>query len=90
MLLCIAGVVGLWGVGFFSPELVGPVIERSLLLEGLSGKELAKQKGFWISINLIVQNIGAFCGMIVFSKSAQRFGRKPAFVVGYLCAFAGD
>lgn len=30
MLLCIAGVVGLWGVGFFSPELVGLVIERSL------------------------------------------------------------
>src|SRR6185503_19593174 len=33
MLLCIAGVIGLWGVGFFSPELVGPVIERSLRAE---------------------------------------------------------
>src|SRR6185436_19490676 len=28
MLLCIAGVVGLWGIGFFSPELVGDVLSR--------------------------------------------------------------
>ena len=28
MVLCIAGVIGLWGIGFFSPELVGDVMER--------------------------------------------------------------
>src|SRR5688572_3084434 len=30
MILCIAGIIGLWGIGFFSPELVGDVITRSL------------------------------------------------------------
>jgi MFS family permease len=35
-LLCVAGVVGLWGVGFFSPELVGPAIENSLRAEGMT------------------------------------------------------
>ena len=36
---------------------------------------------------MIVQNIGAFFGMIAFTKAAQRFGRKPAFTAGYVCAF---
>lgn len=88
MVLCIAGVVGLWGIGFFSPELVGPVIEKSLKADGLTGAELGKAKGFWISMNLIVQNIGAFIGMIAFSKLAQGLGRKKAFGIGYVCAFA--
>ena len=30
MLLCLSGVVGLWGVGFFSPELVGDVTAKIL------------------------------------------------------------
>jgi MFS family permease len=34
-----------------------------------------------------VQNIGAFFGMIAFSIVAQKFGRKPAFVVAFLGAF---
>ncbi len=87
MLLCVAGVVGLWGIGFFSPELVGDVIERSLKLEGVSPDKFAAEKTKWIGINMMVQNIGAFIGMLTFTKAAQRWGRKPAFIVGYLCAF---
>ncbi len=30
MVLCVAGVVGVWGIGFFSPELVGEVITNSV------------------------------------------------------------
>ncbi len=88
MVLCIAGVVGLWGVGFFSPELVGPAIEASLKGQGLSGPDLGAEKGRWISYNLIVQNIGAFAGMIVFSKACHAFGRKKAFAAGFVLAFA--
>lgn len=88
MLLCIAGVVGLWGVGFFSPELVGPAIAESLKKEGLSGAELNAERSRWISYNLIVQNIGAFLGMITFSKVCHSFGRKKTFAVGYVLAFA--
>ncbi|HSH94642.1 MAG TPA: MFS transporter [Roseimicrobium sp.] len=88
MVLCIAGVVGLWGVGFFSPELVGPAMDKSLRAEGLAGPALAAAKGKWTSMNLIVQNIGAFLGMIAFSKLAHNFGRKKAFAVGFVCACA--
>lgn len=87
MLLCVAGVVGLWGVGFFSPELVGPALDKSLRAEGLAGQALGAAKGWWMSMNLIVQNLGAFAGMICFSKFAHRFGRKKAFAVGFVMAF---
>ena len=87
MLLCVAGVVGLWGVGFFSPELVGPAMDKSLRAEGLDGAALASAKNWWMSMNLIVQNIGAFAGMICFSKIAHHFGRKKAFAGGFVMAF---
>ncbi|MBI5802636.1 MAG: MFS transporter [Verrucomicrobia bacterium] len=87
MCLCISGVVGLWGIGFFSPELVGDVLERSLKHEGVTPDKIAKAKTVWTGVNMIVQNIGAFCGMIAFTKAAQRWGRKPAFSVAFLAAF---
>ena len=87
MLLCVAGVVGLWGVGFFSPELVSLAMDKSLRAEGLDRPALDAAKGWWMSMNLIVQNLGAFAGMICFSKFAHRFGRKKAFAVGFVMAF---
>ena len=87
MMLCVAGVVGLWGVGFFSPELVGDVIERSLRAEGVGADKISQAKTVWTGVNMIVQNLGAFCGMLVFTKGAERFGRKPTFAVAFVCAF---
>ncbi|MBI3879068.1 MAG: MFS transporter [Verrucomicrobia bacterium] len=87
MCLCIAGVVGLWGIGFFSPELVGDVLERSLKKDGVAADKIAQAKTVWTGVNMIVQNLGAFCGMIAFTKAAQRWGRKPAFAVAFVAAF---
>ncbi|HTH46398.1 MAG TPA: MFS transporter [Candidatus Limnocylindria bacterium] len=87
MLLCVAGVVGLWGIGFFSPELVGDVIERSLKAEGVGPDKISQAKTVWTGANMIVQNVGAFLGMITFTKAAQRWGRKPAFAVALVAAF---
>ncbi len=86
MVLCIAGVVGLWGVGFFSPELVSSALETSLKAEGLSGPELSAAKARWSAYNLIVQNIGAFFGMLAFGRLAQSIGRKKAFAIGFVAA----
>ena len=87
MLLCVAGVVGLWGIGFFSPELVGDVIERSLKAEGVGPDRISKAKTVWTGVNMIVQNVGAFLGMVTFTRAAQRWGRKPAFAVALVAAF---
>jgi MFS family permease len=35
---------------------------------------------------MIMQNTGSFCGMMVFTKFASQYGRKPVFAVGYICA----
>jgi len=86
MLLCIAGVIGLWGIGFFAPELVGPVIEHSLRAQDLPPEQIAGAKGIWIGINSIVFNIGAFFGMLAMTKLAQTVGRKRAFVIAFFLA----
>src|SRR2546423_865611 len=86
LLLCISAVIGLWGIGFFSPELINDVIGRALKAEGIPA---AKQAGFrtiWVGINMIIQNAGAFAGMMVFTKLASRYGRKPVFAVAYVCS----
>ncbi len=85
MILCVAGVVGLWGVGFFSPELVGSALDKSLREEGLEGEALRTAKTQWTAYSLIIQNIGAFLGMLAFGRLAQSVGRKTAF---YIATFA--
>lgn len=86
MMLCVAGVIGLWGIGFFSPELVGDVIERSLKEQGVALADIPGQKTFWIGVNMITQNIGAFFGMLVFTKFAESHGRRPTFAIAFVCA----
>jgi MFS family permease len=86
MLLCVVGVIGLWGIGFFAPELVGPVIERSLREQHLSPEKIAGAKGFWIGMNSIFQNIGAIFGMLLMARMMQKHGRKVSFAVGFIAA----
>jgi MFS family permease len=88
MLLCVSGVVGIWGIGFFSPELVKPALKAAFVAEGLEGAALATATAQWTAYALIIQNIGAFLGMLSFAKLAQTIGRKPAFLIGNLGAIA--
>lgn len=86
MILCISGVIGLWGIGFFAPELVGDVISNSLRAQGIAETEIASEAAHWKGMNSIVQNLGSFFGMIAFAWFAQRTGRKPAFTIAFLGA----
>lgn len=88
MLLCITGVIGLWGIGFFAPELVGDVITKSLTAKGLDPTEIASQATYYKGLNSIIQNIGAFFGMLAFAFVAQKIGRRPAFVLAFVGALA--
>jgi MFS family permease len=88
MLLCIVGVIGLWGIGFFAPELVGDVISQSLIAKGLDKTEVSSQATYYKGLNSIIQNIGAFAGMLAFSFLAQRAGRRPAFALAFIGALA--
>jgi len=86
MLLCVAAVIGLWGIGFFAPELVGPVIERSLKAQNLPPEQIAGARGIWIGINSIVFNVGAFFGMLAMTRLAESIGRKRAFAIAFALA----
>ena len=76
----------LWGIGFFSPELVGDVIGQSLIKAGVPAEDVPGRKQFWIGVNSIVQNIGAFFGMILFTRMAEGMGRKRAFAIAFVAA----
>jgi len=78
MLLAFAGVVGLWGIGFFSFDLFRAVLDKTSLTAG--------QKTFWIGMTSLLQNLGAFFGIYAFTHLTQRIGRKPAFAIAFVAA----
>ncbi|MCC6509192.1 MAG: MFS transporter [Pirellulaceae bacterium] len=88
MMLSITGVVGLWGIGFFSPELVSEVIKTSLKAKGVGETEIASQAAFYRGLNGIIQNAGAFAGMLAFSFLTQRTSRRFAFMIAFIGALA--
>src|SRR5208283_3277937 len=87
MLLCVAGVVGLWGVGFFSPELVNDVIGKALKARNVPAAEMPGKRLMWVGLTMIVQNFGSFLGMLAFTRLAQEYGRKKVFAFSAVCAY---
>ena len=86
LLLAFAGVVGLWGIGFFSFDLLRPVLEKTFRAQGLSGAALAGKTTTWIGITSLLQNIGAFFGINAFTWLTSYTGRKKAFAVSFIAA----
>jgi MFS family permease len=73
-----AGMVGLWGIAFYSPEL----ISTALAGEPQSVIDQVRAKG------TAMQDIGAFFGMVAFTFLAGWLGRKVAFLLSFLaCMF---
>lgn len=85
--ICSAGIIGLWGVGNFHPKIVRTIVETHLAAQNFSPEKLASEKTFWASMGLLLQNIGAFIGMMTLSKVAQVRGRKFAFALSLIIAF---
>jgi len=94
MLLAFSGVVGLWGIGFFSFDLIRTVFSAHFTAEatarGLSGTALTKYVNgnltFWSGMTSLLQNFGAFFGIYAFSRITHYTGRKPAFAVSFVLA----
>jgi MFS family permease len=88
MLLAFAGVVGLWGIGFFSFELVRSVFRKTFEAQGLETTVINGKLTFWAGITSLLLNAGAFFGVYSFSRVTQHIGRKPAFAIGFLLALS--
>ena len=87
LILCSAGIVGLWGIGNFHPKIVGSIIEQHLAASNLTAEAVASEKAYWRAVGLLLQNIGGFCGMMALAKFAQVSGRRPAFALALLLSF---
>jgi len=87
LILCSAGIIGLWGLGNFHPTIVRSIVNAHLAAAHLSAGKLASEKAYWSSVGLLLQNIGGFCGMLSFAKLAQVWGRRPAFALAFVLSF---
>jgi MFS family permease len=87
LILCCAGIIGLWGLGNFHPKIIGSIIEAHLASSNLSPAAMASKKATWSSIGLLFQNIGGFAGMMCLAKFAQVKGRRPAFALSLALSF---
>lgn len=81
-----AGVVGLWGIGFFSVQLQKAVFRANFVEMGLTGIELEGKIKLWAGVTSFMINVGAFFGMIASGIVAQRMGRRSAFALAFTSA----
>lgn len=96
LLLAVPGVIGLWAIAFFSVDLLSYVMNPHYAEEarqlGKTGAEAARyiawEKTLWSGITSLVQNVGAFLGIFVFSYASIFAGRRPTFALFFLLAGA--
>jgi len=71
--LGVSGMIGLWGIGFFSPELITEALhgESQQVIDQVRAKGTA------------LQDVGAFVGMFLFTMIATYVGRRPAFLLAF-------
>ena len=84
--LAFAGVVGLWGIAFFSYDLLQSVLEKSFRAQGLSGAALTGKITTWKAYTSMVQNFGAFFGVYAFTWLSQYLNRRKAFAIAFVAA----
>ncbi len=77
VLLAVSGVVGLWGIGFFTPELI-----RGNVLAGASPAHQDRMS----ALSMGFQDGGAVFGILAFSWLAVRMGRRAAFALAFAMA----
>ena len=86
MLLACAGVIGLWGIGFFSIDLQRSVFKKTFEAQGLTGRDLAGKLTIWSGIASMMIQVGAFVSMMLAARICQQIGRKPFFAIALVAA----
>jgi MFS family permease len=81
VLMATAGVGGLWGIGFFSTDLLREELTRG----NLPGAAV----GSLVSWMFLLQNLGAFFGILLFAALAEKTSRRGAFFLWFGLAWLG-
>lgn len=75
--LAAVGVVGFWGIGTWSPDLLTQAINPT---NDPTLKPLVEERK---SYAVMAQQVGAFLGMLGWAYLAQRIGRRPTFALTF-------
>ncbi|WP_435017890.1 MFS transporter [Tundrisphaera sp. TA3] len=86
MILGFSGVVGLWGIGFFSFDLIRAVFQKDLTERGVDPALIPGQLTWLVGLTSLLQNAGSFLGIYAFTRFTAVFGRRMAFAVSFLLA----
>jgi MFS family permease len=78
LFLGVSGMIGLWGIGFFSPELI------STALKGAPQDVVDRVRG----LGTAFQDIGSFFGMVTFTVVASYLSRRLAFLGALMLSMA--
>jgi len=80
------GVVGLWGIGEYSPDIQKTVFKQHFEAMGLAPAEVKQKVASSITYAYMLQMLGGAVGMWLFTRAAIRLGRRTAFAIGFsLC-----
>lgn len=72
--LGLAGQLGIWGIGTWTPELIRTA--------------LGPNSGDVVRTGLLLKDVASFGGVWAFAFAAERFGRKPAFLGAFVASIA--
>ena len=86
LLLTGAGVIGLWGIGFFALDLMGRGLDKPPHRRRIGRRPLKGELSYWQGITSLIQNAGAFFGIFAFSWVTGMFGRRWTFAVFFVLA----
>jgi MFS family permease len=86
LLLAVSGIIGLWGIGFFSIDLIRSVFQKAFIAEGMAPARIPGAVTYWAGISSMMLNVGAFIGIYSFSHVSERIGRRPTFAIAFVLA----
>jgi MFS family permease len=86
MFLAFSGVVGLWGIGFFSFDLLQLVFRKHFEGQGLTPEQINGKLAWWSGVASVMQNVGGFFGVYAYSRITHVIGRRKAFLIAFTAA----
>jgi MFS family permease len=98
MSLGICGQIGLWGIGYWTPELIrGSQLElrrQSTLVSPASEEAAQETEAAWkkaddelVARGTILQDTAGMCGIYAFTLLTARIGRRWSFAASYIAAY---
>ncbi len=79
IIIGLAGIIGLWSIGFWLPELVRETLRRSNITDKADMDK-------YVSTAMVLFNGAAAVGTYLFAALMSRIGRKPAFAMMFVFA----